>query len=330
MALDGYGRHISYLRVSVTDRCNLRCRYCMPPEGVQCRPHDEILRYEEIARVVRCAVDLGVRKVRLTGGEPLARKGLVSLVAMLREIDGLDELAMTTNGTMLADHAVALAEAGLDRVNVSLDTLDPGRYEYITRGGRLGDVFEGLAAAEAAGLAPIKLNCVVVRSFNDDEVADLAALTLAHDWAVRFIELMPLGPGLSEPVGEPVPSAEIRRRLVERYGALVAEPDADGAPTRGPARYARLPGGVGTVGFISPLTEHFCAECNRLRLTADGRLRLCLLDDVEVGLRDLLRSGADDAALREAISAAVALKPWGHQLARDLAPEGRAMSQIGG
>jgi len=330
MMVDPYGRRITYLRVSVTDRCNLRCRYCMPPGGVAERAHDEILRYEEIERLVRAAVGLGVSKVRLTGGEPLVRKGIVGLVRMLRGIPGLQDLSMTTNGTLLARHAHELAAAGLDRVNVSLDTLRPDRFAYITRLGRLEDVLAGLAAAEDAGLRPIRLNCVVARGVNDDEVADLAALTLERDWAVRFIEFMPISRENLGFEGGLVPMTEVRRALEVAHGALQPVEQPDDALSRGPARYWRLPGARGSVGFISPVSEHFCATCNRVRLTADGRLRLCLLQEREVDLRAVLRGGADDAALADALREAIRLKPAAHDLARDLAPADRRMAQIGG
>ena len=327
---DALGRSIDYLRVSVTDRCNLRCRYCMPPEGVPARPHDEILRFEEITRIVRAAAGLGVSKVRLTGGEPLVRKGIVSLVGMLRGIPGLGELAMTTNATLLERFAADLAAAGLDRVNVSLDTLDPARYAEITRGGALADALRGLEAAERAGLTPIKLNAVVQRGFNDDEVAALASLTLQRAWSVRFIEMMPLngdGDGCAERL---VPSDEVRARIEAALGALEPLQAEGGARGAGPAVRYRLPGAPGTVGFISPVSAHFCAACNRLRLTADGRLRLCLLSAAELDLRAAVRAGAGEAELQEILRQAVRAKPAGHRLAGAGGPGGRLMSQIGG
>ncbi|NLG26862.1 MAG: GTP 3',8-cyclase MoaA, partial [Chloroflexi bacterium] len=249
---DACGRAISYLRVSVTDRCNLRCVYCMPEEGVALRPHAEILRYEEIERLVRIAVTLGVRHVRLTGGEPLVRAGIADLARLLTAIPGLEELSMTTNGTRLAELAAPLAEAGLRRVNVSLDTLRPERYSAITRCGELSDVLRGIEAARSAGLEPVKLNTVVVRGTNDDEVVDFARRTLDEGWHVRFIELMPVGEGVT-PGDEYVPSSEIREHIEAALGPL--EPAE--LPGSGPARYLRLAGAPGTLGFISPLTEHF-------------------------------------------------------------------------
>lgn len=327
---DALGRSIDYLRVSVTDRCNLRCRYCMPPEGVPARPHDEILRFEEIERIVRAAAGLGVSKVRLTGGEPLVRRGIVSLVGMLRGIPGLGELAMTTNATLLERLADDLAAAGLDRVNVSLDTLDPARYAEITRGGALADALRGLEAAERAGLRPIKLNAVVQRGFNDDEVAALAGLTLQRAWSVRFIEMMPLNGGGDGNAERLVPSDEVRTRIQAALGALEPLPGEAGAHNAGPAVLYRLPGAPGTVGFISPVSAHFCAACNRLRLTADGRLRLCLLSAAEVDLRAAVRTGATEAELQRLLQGAVRAKPAGHRLAGAGGPGGRLMSQIGG
>ncbi|HID90183.1 MAG TPA: GTP 3',8-cyclase MoaA, partial [Anaerolineae bacterium] len=283
---DTYGRPIQYLRVSVTDRCNLRCVYCMPEEGIPLISHEEVLRYEEIVRVVRIAVEMGFVHVRLTGGEPLVRKGIVDLVRELACIPGLDDLSMTTNGILLARHAEDLARAGLRRVNISLDTLRPDRFRRITRWGRLEDVLEGREAALAAGLRPVKVNTVVVRGLNDDEVVDLARLTLEPDWHIRFIEVMPLGEGAHWAGDGVVSAAEIRRRIEAALGPLTAVRGEAGA---GPARYYRLPGAEGTLGFISPVTEHFCHACNRLRLTSDGRLLPCLLSGVAIDLRTPLR-----------------------------------------
>jgi len=322
---DAYNRPISYLRVSVTDRCNLRCIYCMPPEGVPWRPREEILRYEEIETVVRAAASLGITKIRLTGGEPLVRKGLVDLVAMLARIPGIDDLAMTTNGTLLARYAQRLKAAGLGRVNVSLDTLKPERFRRITRLGELSDVLEGIAAAKKAGLVPVKINTVLMRGINDDEVVDFARLSYAPDWHVRFIELMPVGGSLDWRAYY-VPMKEVRRRIEEALGELMP------AKIRGsgPARYYRLPGAKGTIGFITPISEHFCRHCNRLRLTADGKLRPCLLSDYEIDLRTPLRQGASVETIKALIIEAVHNKPERHHLDKGLSPHERAMSEIGG
>ena len=341
--LDAYNRPISYLRISVTDRCNLRCVYCMPPEGVPWRSHDDILRYEEIEMVAQAAAGLGVSKIRLTGGEPLVRLGIVDLVHKLARIPGIDDLAMTTNGVLLSRYAADLARAGLRRVNVSLDTLRPERFRRITRLGRLEDVLAGMEAAREAGLEPIKINTVVIRGMNDDEVVDLARRTTAAGWNVRFIELMPIGISLM-PVGNSVladgdwwervvTAQEIRQRIEAALGKL--EPakvraDGDTPVGNGPARYYRLPGAQGTLGFITPISEHFCYQCNRLRLTADGQLRPCLLSDQEIDLRTPLRQGADVAQIRALLVRGIEHKPWEHRLDEWQRPEKRAMSEIGG
>jgi cyclic pyranopterin phosphate synthase len=324
---DDFGRAISYLRVSVTDRCNLRCVYCMPAEGVEKRPHDAILRYEELALIIHAAAELGICKVRLTGGEPLARLGLPQFVQMVAAIDGIDDLAMTTNGTLLARHAVALAEAGLQRVNISLDTLRPDRFKQITRRSRLHDVWAGIEAARLAGLTPIKLNMVVVRGLNDDEVSDFARRTVSDGWHVRFIELMPIGANLDWAGNGVVPVPEIRTRIETEVGPLRA---IHGPTGNGPARYYQLPGAEGTIGFIGALSEHFCTTCNRLRLTADGRLRPCLMSEEEIDLRTPLRAGADQDAIKALLAQAIQRKPQRHHLNEAISPRDRTMAQIGG
>jgi len=320
---DSFQRPINYLRISVTDRCNLRCVYCMPDHGIALLPHGEILRYEEVLRVARAAAALGINKLRVTGGEPLVRSDLTELVRMLSAVDGIDDIALTTNGVLLRQHAMALKEAGLKRVNVSLDTLDRDRYGRITRCGRLDDVLDGIDAAKDAGLEPVKLNVVVMKGINDDEVLEFARLTMDEGWHVRFIELMPFD---SDAHLSPVPTSEIRERLLA-LGPLEPCLHSHG---NGPAKYFRFPQARGTVGFISPLTEHFCFNCNRLRLTADGKLRPCLLSDYEVDLKSPLRNGASLDELMELIRQAAAAKPRGHQLAAGVHPESRAMRQIGG
>ena len=321
-------RPISYLRISVTDRCNLRCVYCMPPEGVPWRPHDEILSYEEIETIVRAAAELGISKVRLTGGEPLVRLGVVDLVRNLARIPGIDDLSMTTNGTLLSRHAADLAEAGLHRVNVSLDTLQPERFQRLTRLGQLENVLVGMEAAQVAGLEPTKINTVVIRGMNDDEVVDLARKTVEAEWNLRFIELMPVGSGIAGVWRERVVTAqEIQQRVEAALGKL--EP-AKVSAGNGPARYYRLPGASGTLGFITPISEHFCYQCNRLRLTADGQMRPCLLSDQEIDLRTPLRQGADAAEIKELILKAIETKPIQHHLDEWERPENRVMSEIGG
>ena len=328
--LDAYNRPISYLRISVTDRCNLRCVYCMPPEGVVCRPHEEILRYEEIEAVVRAAAGLGISKIRLTGGEPLVRLGVVGLVRSLARIPGVDDLAMTTNGVLLSRYAADLAEAGLQRVNVSLDTLRPERFQRITRLGRLEDVLAGMKAARRAGLEPVKINTVVIRGMNDDEAVDLARKTMEVGWNVRFIEPMPVGNGVladGEWRERVVTGREIRQRIEAALGELKPAKMSVG---NGPARYYRLPGARGTLGFITPISEHFCYRCNRLRLTADGQLRPCLLSDYEIDLRTPLRQGADVEQIKELLLQGIESKPMQHHLDECRMPEKRVMSEIGG
>jgi len=327
-AIDGFGRPINYLRVSVTDRCNLRCIYCMPAAGVQQREMSEILTFEEIETVVRTAAELSISKIRLTGGEPLVRLGIVDLVAMLAQVPGIDDLSMTTNGTLLADKAEALAIAGLNRVNVSLDTLKPDRFHYITRRGKLDDVLQGIEAAKIAGLKPVKINMVVVRGVNEDEVVDFARLTVDEGWHVRYIEMMPIGGDLTWSGDDHVPVHEIQTWITEAIGPLQPAAMKRG---NGPARYYHIAGSEkGTIGFISPVTEHFCDQCNRLRLTADGRLRPCLLSDVELDLRSILRSNASMESIRESLKESIRLKPRQHCLEEHIAPHGRAMSEIGG
>jgi cyclic pyranopterin phosphate synthase len=324
---DDFGRAINYLRVSVTDRCNLRCIYCMPPQGIEKRRHGDLISYEQLALLVRAAADLGIAKVRITGGEPLVRLGLPEFVRMVAAISGIDDLSMTTNGTLLARYAASLAEAGLQRINISLDTLRADRFATITRRGQIKDVWSGIAAAHSVGLAPIKINMVVVRHLNDDEVADFARRTITHSWHVRFIELMPIGPNLPGNNTGIVPIPEIKDRLSASFGRL--EP-VTGPQGNGPARYYRLPGADGTVGFIGARSEHFCHDCNRLRLTADARLRPCLMSEHEIDLSTPVRSGASLEELKNLMAGAIHHKPERHHLAEALGPLDRSMAQIGG
>jgi cyclic pyranopterin phosphate synthase len=320
---DRFGRSINYLRISVTDRCNLRCIYCMPPEGIPRMQHGEILSYEEIETVARAAAESGFNRVRLTGGEPLVRADLPKLIEMLSQIEQVSELSLTTNGTLLKRYALELKRAGLSRVNVSLDTLKADKFQYISRRGKLEDVLDGVAAARKAGFEPVKINMVVMRGVNDDEVLDFARMTSEQGWHVRFIELMPF-----KVVAEPVPSAELRQRI-SSLGKLEACPSITG---NGPAAYYRLAGAGGTIGFISPLTDlSFCLRCNRLRLTPDGRLRPCLLGEEEIDVKTPLRNNASVEEFKRLILKAVASKPRHHPLAAsNAAPAKREMSQIGG
>jgi cyclic pyranopterin phosphate synthase len=323
---DSYGRHLHYLRVSLTDACNLRCIYCMP-EDIVFRPPATLLQDDEILTLVRVAASLGVDKIRLTGGEPTVRRGVVDLVRNIKAIPGIKTVAMTTNGIKLAELARPLAEAGLSAVNISVDSLDPEKFRRITRRGNLNDVWRGIEAVAAAGLTPIKLNCVVTRGFNDEDVVDLARLTLDHPWEVRFIELMPFGGTAGFQQEQIVPSAETRRRIEAALGPLTPVPGHNG---HDPARPYRLAGARGIVGFISSVTEPFCEGCTRLRLTADGKLRLCLLRDDEVDLLTPLRAGADFETMRQIFAEAAYRKPWGHRLEQNEIARSREMSQIGG
>src|SRR5688572_9147973 len=306
--VDQFGRRIEYLRVSVTDRCNFRCLYCMPPDGLEWLPKHEILSYEEIAAIVRQLAPLGLRRVRITGGEPTIRPQLERLIAMLRAVPEIQDIALSTNGVKLEAMASDLRAAGLDRVNMSVDSLRADRIAAIARRSLPFNPVLSALAAQRAGLDPVKLNVVVMRGINDDEVEDFARLTIAHPWHVRFIELMPVGDMRELTWEHVVPSDEVLARIAH-LGALAP---ADGpARGNGPAVYYRLPGALGTVGVITPMTHTYCASCNRVRLTADGRLRTCLFGDHEVDLRTALRSGEP---LKPLFERALAEKPLEHQL----------------
>ena len=324
---DSFQRSITYMRISVTDRCNLRCVYCMPPEGVPWIPHEEILSFEEIERIVRATATLGMRRIRITGGEPLVRRGLPALVRSLAAVPGIEDVSMTTNAVLMPEFAGDLVRAGLKRINVSLDTLRPERFARISRGGQLDRVLEGIDAAQRAGLAPIKINAVVLRGINDDELLDLASLTLNRPWHVRFIEAMPLEGNLPVEGAGFISADEMMVRLRE-LGHLEA---CDGPNGNGPARYYRIPGATGTVGVISPMSHFYCESCNRVRLSADGKLRLCLFDDLQVDLRTPLRAGASSQEISDLFRRAIVSKPERHHL--DVGQAGcslKALSQIGG
>ncbi|HEY6104021.1 MAG TPA: GTP 3',8-cyclase MoaA [bacterium] len=323
---DQYGRELTDLRISLTDRCNLRCVYCMPADGIDFRPPEELLQDDELRLLVRVAAELGVRKVRLTGGEPTVRPGLVDLVRDIAATPGIDDVALTTNGLLLDRLAAPLAKSGLRRVNVSLDTLDPEKFARITRGGRVEQVTAGIAAAEAAGLLPIKINAVIVRGFNDEDVVPLAALTLTRPWDIRFIEMMPFGSVGDFAEAGVVKSEETMGKIERVLGPLVPL-DLTGED---PARTYRLPDAQGRLGFISPVSQPFCAKCGRLRLTADGRLRLCLLRDDEADLLTPLREGKPYEEIKELFRAAAFRRPFGHALAEAMYPQARVMIQIGG
>lgn len=301
---DPFGRNINYLRISVTDLCNLRCRYCMPKEGVSKTSHDDILSVEEIVEVARIFEGLGIKKIRITGGEPLIRKGIVDILQGIGDLEGIEDLAMTTNGILLKKYAKDLKSAGLNRVNISLDTLDENKYSYITRGGKLIDVLEGIQAAKDAGLVPIKINTVLVGGFNDDEIVDLVKLTDREYIDVRFIELMPIG----EAIKYESEHFLSNQMVLEKVPQLIEVEKED---ISSPAVYYKLPNGKGKVGLINPVSCKFCAHCNRVRLTAQGKLKLCLHSNDEIDLKDPLRKGQD---IEKIIVDAIKLKPESHRL----------------
>jgi GTP 3',8-cyclase len=324
---DTFQRPITYLRISVTDRCNLRCVYCMPEAGLPWIDKAEILTFEEIERVVRAAARIGVRSIRLTGGEPLIRRDLPRLVAKLATIPGIDDIALSTNGLLLADQVRDLRAAGLTRANISLDTLDEGRFFQIARRPGLDRVLAGIDAAQAAGLAPIKLNCVVMRGRNDDEIPAFAELTRTRPIAVRFIEVMPVMDNVGTHAGDYISADEI----LDRIRAVDTLRPVAGPPGNGPARYFAFDGAAGTVGVISPLSHDYCETCNRVRLSADGRLKLCLFGDHHIDFRTPLRDGADDDALIGIFRGAMYVKPERHHLEiGTTASAMRALSEIGG
>lgn len=326
MALDRFGRLIHYLRISLTDHCNLRCIYCMPEE-MTFRPNAELMQDEEVLTLMRLFASLGFDKYRLTGGEPTVRANIVELVKGMAAIPGVNSLSMTTNGILLDRLALPLKQAGLQRVNVSLDTLNPEKFRKMTRWGSVEAVLQGIEAAEKVGLTPVKINVVIVRGYNDEDAVDLARLTIEKDWQLRFIEMMPFAGATELQVNQVVRSVEIQARIKQEQGVL--EPVNEGK-LDGEARVFRLPGARGEVGFISSVTEPFCASCTRARLTADGFLRLCLLREGEVDLLTPLRAGASLQDLRELILDGVWHKPWGHGLADGIIPLNRVMSEIGG
>lgn len=324
---DSFARPITYLRVSVTDKCNLRCVYCMPESGLAWLRRDEVLSYEEILAIVEAAASVGVRSIRITGGEPLVRRDVERLIAGIAAIDDIDDIALSTNALLLEAQLPALLAAGLTRVNVSLDTLREDRFEAIARRPGLADVLRGIDAALAAGLSPVKLNCVVMRGANDDELEAFAALTRTRALYVRFIEMMPVHENLDVQRDAYVSSDEILGRLAS-VDAL--EPVA-GPGGNGPARYFAFPGARGAVGVISPLSHDYCERCNRVRLTADGRLRLCLFGDQHVDLRSPLRAGASREELAQLMQAAMLIKPERHHLRLgETSSQMRAFSEIGG
>jgi cyclic pyranopterin phosphate synthase len=315
---DNFGRDITYLRISITDRCNLRCRYCMPQEGVCKLRHQDVLTYEEIQEIVEAAAELGIKKLRVTGGEPLVRLGCADLCGRLSTIPGIQEVTLTTNGVLLSEQAQALKNAGVSRVNVSLDTLDAEKYKKITGGGDIEKVLQGLEKAKEVGLTPIKINTVLIGGFNDDEIPAFVELTRDHPMELRFIELMPMGPGAEFDEKAYLPGSTV----------LDAVPELQELPPNGGvARLYRLPGGKGSVGLISPLSRHFCGSCNRIRLTSEGAIKPCLHSSQEISLR-----GLHGEKLLETLSEAISAKPKMHGTldAHHKSEAGRNMNTIGG
>jgi len=353
---DPFGRTIDYLRISVTDRCNFRCVYCMPEQGFPVAPKPELLTFEELERLVRIAASLGMRKIRLTGGEPLVRKDLPELVARFSAIPGIDEISLTTNAYLLDLYAKPLKEAGLTRINVSLDTLQSDRFKAIARRGDFERTMRGIQLAQEVGLHPLKVNCVAMRGVNDDEFVEFARWTLEEDVHVRFIEIMPIRWNMDEVggfdamqphgdrgllqlnkvEGDMLTDLQMRKmminasEIIDRIEMALGPLEPHEIPTNGPARTYKLAGAKGTVGFISQISHDLCVRCNRLRLTADGFLRPCLMSDGELSLRDPMRAGASDEDLRDLILHVVAHKPERHYLAEGQKVTGRGMSQIGG
>ena len=323
---DSFHRKIDYLRLSITDRCNLRCTYCMPQSGEPKLDHSEILRYEEIVRLARIAAAMGILNVRITGGEPLVRKGFLGLCESIARTPGLRSLSLTTNGVLLSDFASGLLQAGIKRINISLDTLKPERFAAITRRDLFNRVWEGIMAAQEVGISPVKLNAVIMRGVNDDEIEDLARLTFKFPFHVRFIEFMPFQQFDYDTAF--VPASEILERL-RRVAPLSA---TCGGESNGPARHYRFEGAPGKIGIISPVSDHFCPSCNRLRITSDGKLRTCLFSTEETDLRLPLRQGLSDQAVAAAIRAAINKKPEKHKLNSSVFRKciSRPMFSIGG
>ncbi|HYA86545.1 MAG TPA: GTP 3',8-cyclase MoaA [Nitrospirota bacterium] len=323
-----HNRRIDYLRISVTDRCNLSCVYCKPRNETKMLSHFDILTYEEILRLVSIAVPLGISRVRVTGGEPLVRRGIVDFIAALRGIDGLDDISLTTNGVFLAEMAEGLARSGMPRLNISLDSLDPKKFHHITGSDSWAAVWRGIDRAEELGFFPLKLNMVPIKGVNDAEIADFARLTLKRRLHVRFIEFMPIGSKKRWSRDACVPSEQVRSIIEHEVGTLV--PVASGS-SGGPSSNFAVPGAQGIIGFISPITRHFCDSCRRLRLTADGKIRPCLLSDTEIDIKSPLRGGCDDKELERFLKLSLAIKPERHYVNETSGTSfQRTMSKIGG
>jgi len=329
--LDKYERDINYLRVSITDRCNLRCTYCRPKEGFSLKGHDDILRYEEILRIVFQAVKMGLIKVRVTGGEPLVRRGCVEFLSALQKIEGLQDISLTTNGIFLERYAQDIFNAGVRRINISLDSLNHDKYRQITGGGKLEEVLRGIETAERIGFSPIKINTVVIRGLNDDEMLDFAKLAMDKPFQVRFIEIMPVSDvNVNQPT-QFLPTSQLYDAISRRFELAALGKKKN--KFDGPARIYRMKGGAGEIGFINPVSDHFCKTCNRLRLTADGKLRSCLLSETEIDLKSALDRSCSDEELSGLIRQAILLKPQKHDLDctdRHIKKCHRDMSDIGG
>ncbi len=327
MLLDPYKRKINYLRISVTDRCNLRCRYCMPEKGIPLIPHEEVLTYEEILRIVRVFAIEGISKIRLTGGEPLVRKGIVDFIAHLSQIGEIKDLSLTTNGILLKESARDLKKAGLNRINISLDSLKKERFRKITRKDEFERVWAGIEEALKIGLSPIKINMVAIQGLNDDEIESFARLTLHLPLTVRYIEYMPSGNGEEWKEGDILTIPWIKGRL-EEMGNLIPIPSEE---WDGPAKRFQIEGAIGEIGLIGPVSDHFCDACNRLRLTPDGKIRTCLFSDEEIDVKEFLRNGGSDEDLRRQLLVALKTKPERHHInTHQFKKCQRNMSAIGG
>ena len=325
--VDGFNRKIDYMRISITDRCNLRCRYCMPRHGIELIPHEDLLTFEEITRVVQVFASSGISKIRLTGGEPLVRRDVVDLICRLKRVQGIRDLSLTSNGVLLESFAERLSAAGLDRINISLDSLKPGRFRQITRRDAFRQVWAGIEKSLKVGFHPVKLNVVAIKGVNEDEIIDFARLTLDRSLHVRFIEYMPSGEGQTWKPEDVLTIDQIRRQI-EKFGPLSR---VDSESHNGPAVTYRWKGARGQIGFISPISRHFCEQCNRLRLTSDGKLRPCLFSDDEVDLKAYLRNGYDDRKLSEFLMLTLKTKPRGHAINTHYFKKcQRSMSSIGG
>ena len=323
---DSYNRQIDYIRISITDKCNLKCIYCMPPEGVKFFEEKDVMTNEEILRFVRIAGKHGLRNIRITGGEPLMRRDIIGLISSIKQT-GIRDLSITTNGISLSRHAADLKKAGLDRVNISLDTMDPDRYRSITGGGDIDCVWQSIRRAEETGLSPVKINVVPIRGVNEDEIVSFASLTFDHDYHIRFIEFMPATCNGFWQKDKYVSSEEAKKRI-----SVLGDLERLTFRGRGPSRNYRIKGATGVIGFISPLSDHFCGACSRLRLTANGEIRPCLFSDIRIDIKTPMRNGASDEEIEELFCLAVSVKPQGHLLNENIASARhlRSMMKIGG